>query len=192
MNYRIFMAIGLAAALSGCSPRVTTSARPGESLPRGAKVAVLPFENLSGRENASEKITEYLILALQRHPEIQTVEFGQVYEQMRRFRIRSSTLLTNDQIDSLKAGLGVAYLVTGTVLEYTETDNNYLGKVPQISVNMRMIDCASKNALWTGVINARGDQHEVVFGIGAVRSREELAHDAVEQAADKIAVMFTK
>jgi TolB-like protein len=153
-------------------------------------VAILPFENLSGREYASEKITEYLVLALQSKTELRIPEFGQTYEQMRKFRVRSASLLTDAQIDSLARSLDLAYLVAGTVLEYTQTDDTYLGKIPQVSLNVRLIECASHQTVWAGVVNARGDDHELLFGLGAVRSPEALAQAAVEQAADKIADLF--
>jgi polysaccharide biosynthesis protein PelC len=176
--------------LVSCSPGLTTSRRSEQPLPAGSTLAVMPFENLSGRENASEKITEYFNLSLGGHETIKTIEFGQLYEQMRRFRIRSATLLTGDQIDSLSSALGLNYIITGTVLEYVETTNNYLGSVPQVSLNVRLIDCASGKTVWTGVANARGDQSETVFGIGAVRSLDALAHSVVSQAVDQIASLF--
>jgi TolB-like protein len=178
--------------LAGCSHQLTSAYRISEPLAKGARVAVLPFENLSGKEGASEKITEYMVLALQRGKNIEVTEFGQVYEQMRRYRIRSATLLTDAQLDSLASGLKIGYVVTGSVLDYHETDNLYLGKIPQVSINVRLIDCTTHQTIWTGVANARGDQSETVFGLGAVRSLEELAHSVVSKASDNISAVFRK
>lgn len=152
----------------------------------------MPFENLSGRENASEKITEYLVLSLRRVNTLDMVELGQTYEVMRRHRVRSSTFLTSDQIDSLATSLKIDYIVTGSVLEYAETDNTYLGKIPQVSVNMRLIKCSTGKTIWTGVSNARGDRSELLFGIGAVRSREELARLVIEKAVNDLAGLVRK
>ncbi len=177
-------------ALAGCSPKLSTARLTDQQLPEGAKIAVLPFENLSGKEGASEKITEYFVIALQSNDNIETSEFGQVYDYLRQFRIRSASLLTSNQIDSLSVAMGISYIVAGSVLDFRETDNQYLGKVPQVSLNVRLIDCASHKTVWTGVVNARGDQSEWIFGIGAIRSLEELAHTVVSQAADKIVSIF--
>lgn len=152
----------------------------------------MPFENLSGRENASEKITEYLVLSLRRVNSLEMVELGQTYEEMRRNRVRSSTFLTGDQIQSLATNLKVDYIITGSVLEYAETDNTYLGKIPQVSVNMRLIKCATGKTIWAGVSNARGDQSELLFGIGAVRSREELARLVIDKAVNDLAELVRK
>jgi len=176
--------------LVSCSPGLTTSRRTEQTLPAGSKLAVMPFENLSGRENASEKITDYFNISIGSHEQVTMVELGQLYEQMRRFRIRSSSLLTDAQVDSLSSALGLNYLVAGSVLEYVETTNNYLGSVPQVSLNVRVIDCTTGNTVWTGVANVRGDQGETVFGIGAVRSLDELAHSVVDQAVDQITALF--
>lgn len=184
--------ICLMAGTMACGPKVSTSLSVGEIIPKGSRIAVLPFENLSGRENASEKITEYFVLALRAVPDLDITEFGQTYEQMRRNRVRSATYITAAQIDSLSAGLGAGYLVTGSVLEFGEIDNQYLGKVPQVSINARLIDCRTRKTVWSGVANARGDEGEIVFGMGAVRSREELARQVIDKAVDKIAALIKR
>lgn len=180
-------ALGL---LCGCSPGLTTARLTDQPLNRGARIAVLPFENLSGQEGASAKLAEYFTLSLQGQETVDLLQDGQVYEHLRRFRIRSATLMTNAQIDSLSAAMTIGYVVIGTVLEYKETDNPYLGKVPQVSMNVRLIECASHKTIWTGVVNARGDQSEWVFGLGAVRSLEELARSAAHRAATDLSAMF--
>jgi TolB-like protein len=192
MKYPALALLIVISCVVGCGPRVATSLNVDEVIPRGARVAVLPFENLSGRENASAKITDYFVILLQSLGDLAVVEFGQTYEQMRRYRVRSSTFLTADQIDSLSAGLGAAYLVTGSVGEFTETDNQYLGKVPEVSLNVRVLNCTTKQTIWSGVVNARGDQGEILFGLGAVRSKDELARRVVEQAVNKIADLIGK
>lgn len=178
--------------LAGCSPGLTTARRVDEPLRRGGKVAVLPFENLSEKEGASEKITDYVILSLQKQKRVEVLEFGQVYEHLRKYRVRSVSLLTEAQMDSLGIASGAEYLVVGSVLDFKETDNQYLGKVPQVSVNIRLLECRSHRTVWSGVANARGDQSEWVFGIGAVRSLEALAQGVSQKAAESIGTMFSK
>ena len=177
---------------SGCGPHFAASKDGIDMVRRGARVAVMPFENLSGRENASEKMTEFLVLSLRRVNTLEMVELGQTYEQMRRHRVRSSTFLTSTQIDSLASSLKVDYIITGTVLEYTETDNTYLGKIPQVSMNLRLINCATGKTIWAGSSNARGDQTELLFGIRAVRSREELARQVIDKAVNQLATLVSE
>jgi TolB-like protein len=176
----------------GCGPRFAASKNGSEVIRRGARVAIMPFENLSGRENASEKMTEFLVLSLRRVNVLEMIELGQTYEQMRRHRVRSSTFLTGDQIDSLASSLKVDYIMTGTVLEYTETDNTYLGKIPQVSVNLRLVSCATRKTVWAGASNARGDQSELLFGVGAIRTREELARQVIDKAVNQLSTLVSE
>lgn len=192
MLRKLVFVFGTLGLLCGCSPGLSTARLTDQPLARGARVAVLPFENLSGQEGASAKLGEYFVLSLQSRKTLDILQDGQVYEHLRRFRIRSATLMTNAQIDSLCAAMSVAYVVIGTVLEYKETDNPYLGKVPQVSMNVRLVECAGYKTVWTGVVNARGDQSEWVFGLGAIRSLEELARLAAERAASDLSAMFTR
>jgi len=153
---------------------------------------LLPFENLSGREKAAEKLTDYFLTSLARHKQFETVEFGQLYDVLRQHRIRSASLLTEDQIDSLASSLGVDYLLVGSALEYNEYDNNFLGRVPQVSFNCRLIDCTDKKTVWVASSNGRGDKGELIFGIGVVRSADNLARKMVEEAVGDLSQLFAK
>jgi hypothetical protein len=109
---------------------------------------------------------------------------------MRKHRIRSGSLLTDTQIDSLAASLQIDYLVTGSVLEYEEYDDTYLGKVPQVSFNTRVIDCNSHNTVWAAVSHGSGDKAELLFGIGAVRSADQLAEKMVQNVVETVSGLF--
>jgi TolB-like protein len=189
-NFAVF--IVCVAMLVACGPHMATTLRVEEKIPAGSGIAVLPLENLSGRENAAEKLTDYLVLSLLSQKDLVVTEFGKTYEQMRKHRVRSAAFLTDEQIDSLASGLGIRYLVAGAVLEFNELDNQYLGKIPQLSLNVRVIDCQSKRTIWSSAVNARGDQSEVVFGIGAVRSKDELAQKVAAQTAAQIGGLVGK
>ncbi len=185
--------IGLLLILAtGCASNLVSKKRVKTSLPAQSQVALLPFENLSGREKAAEKLTDYFITSMAGKKRFETVEFGQIYESLRRFRIRSSSLLTSEQIDSLAASLSLDYIVTGAALEYKEYDNNFLGRVPQVSFNCRLIDCSTQKTIWVGNSNGRGDKGEIAFGIGVVKSADNLARIMVEEAVDDFSGLFEK
>ena len=176
--------------LSGCAANLASKKRIEGSLPAGARVAVLPFENLSGTDRASEKVTEFFQISLTGQERFTTIEYGAIYEGLRRYRIRSATLITADQIDSLAAFLEVDYLVAGSVLEYEEINNAYLGTVPQVSFNSRLISCREHRTVWVGSSNGRGDKGEVAFGIGTTRSADRLAQAMVQKAVSEIGGLF--
>ena len=176
--------------LTGCAANLAAKKRVDGHLAAGARLAVLPFENLSGTDRASEKVTEFFQIALTGRKEFTTIEYGTIYEGLRRFRIRSATLITEEQIDSLAAFLNVDYLVAGSVLEYEEINNVYLGTVPQVSFNSRLISCAEHKTVWVGSSNGRGDKGEVAFGIGTVRSADRLAESMTQKAVSEISDLF--
>ncbi len=176
--------------LAACGPSLVTRQSAAETLPRGSRIAVLPFDNLSGREKVGVKITDYFQTLLTGNERYAVIEYGNTLDVMRRLRVRSSAMITETQIDSLALALGINFIVTGTVLEFTEIDNNYLGKVPQVSFNTKLIDCASHKTIWVGVSNGSGDNSELLFGIGAVRSADRLARSMASDAVGKINALF--
>lgn len=178
--------------LAGCSAQFVSRNRTEIALPKHSRIALIPFENLSGKEKAGQKITEYFQTLMAGEGNFDCEEYGQTLEAMRKYRIRTASTLTTGQIDSLSAALQVAFLLTGSVLEYDEFDNTYLGKVPQVSFDARLIDCTSHKTIWVSVSNGSGDQGELVFGIGAVRSADQLAENLVSKSINKLASLFTK
>ncbi|UCD64860.1 MAG: hypothetical protein JSW34_05350 [Candidatus Zixiibacteriota bacterium] len=178
--------------MAGCAANMSSRKRVDIPLPSSSRVAVLPFENLSGREKAAEKLTDYFQTTMTGRDRFELVEFGVLYDHLRQFRIRSSTLLTDEQIDSLAASLDLSFILVGSALEYEEFDNNYLGRVPQVSFNCRLIDCATGKTVWVATSNRSGDSGELVFGIGAVRSADDLARRMVSEAVDDLSDLFAK
>jgi len=184
---------GAVASLAiGCASNLTARKRIDTRLPAGSRVAVLPFENLSGAENAAERITSNFQTALAGSDRVKVIPYGEVYDGLRRFRVRSATLLTKDQIDSLASVLNVQYLLAGSVLEYEERDDRFLGTVPIVSFNCRLIECSDGATVWVGTSSGRGDKGEFLFGIGAIRSTDNLSRKMVDKAAATIAGMFDR
>lgn len=179
-------------ALSGCASHMVARKGKSAELRQSSRVAILPFENLSGKEQVGTKITDYFNVLMADEKKCTLVENGTVFEVMRRQRIRSATLLTDSQIDSLVAALQVDYLITGTVLEFDEYDDNFLGKIPRVSFNTRVVDCKTHNTVWAAVSHGSGDKAELLFGIGAVRSAEQLAESMVQNVVGTVTGLFAK
>jgi TolB-like protein len=193
MRIRVYIVLLLLAALlaaEGCAPSLVARRTSVTSSPAHPRLAVIPFDNLSGKEAAGVKITTYFQSLMTGNAKFDLVEYGEAYDILRKFRIRSSRLLTASQIDTLAQYLKIDYIVTGSVYDYSEFDNTYLGKVPQVSFDTRVIECATQKTVWVGVSNGRGDESEIAFGIGAVRSADELAKRMVGSAVSDIAGLF--
>lgn len=174
----------------GCSSNMVARKASSAQFRQNPRIAVLPFENLSEKEQVAAKVTDYFNALLAGERGFQVVEYGNIFEVLRKHRIRSASLMTDAQIDSLAQELQIDYFLTGSVLEFDEFDNQYLGKVPQVSFNARLVDCQSKNTVWAGVSHGSGDKGELVFGIGAVRSADELARKMVEKAVNEVSSLF--
>jgi TolB-like protein len=193
MSTRTRITSYLAAAIlviAGCAPSMVARRTSALSVPSHPRIAILPFDNLSGKEAASVKITTYFQSLMTGNRKFELVEYGDAYDILRRFRIRSAGLLTKTQIDTLAQFLKVDYFVTGSVYDYSEFDNTYLGKVPQVSFDTRLIECATQKTIWVGVSNASGDKGEIAFGIGAVRSADDLSRRMVSSAVNDISALF--
>jgi TolB-like protein len=190
MRRSVLLTLLLLFAISGCATHMVSRKGVSASFKPNSRVAVLPFENLSGQEQVAAKVTEYFNTLLADESKFTLVENGNIYEVMRKHRIRSGSLLTSLQIDSLAVSLQIDYLLTGSVLEYEEYDDDYLGKIPQVSFNTRMIDCSSHNTVWAAVSHGSGDKAELLFGIGAVRSADQLAERMVQNVVGTVAGLF--
>lgn len=192
MNRTFLALLSLVVLLGGCASQMVARKGASADLQKGSRVAILPFENLSGKEQVSTKVTEYFYVLMADEKRFALVENGSLLEVMRKHRIRSSSLLTESQIDSLASILDIDYLITGSVLEFDEFEDNFLGKVPRVSFNTKVIDCKSRNTVWAAVSHGSGDKAEFLFGIGAVRSAEQLAEKMVENVVGTVTGLFTK
>ncbi len=175
------------ALMAGCASNMVARKRGDQPIPAQPRIAVLPFENLSGRENAGDVVTDYFQSTMAADARFVTVELGETYDVLRRSRIRSSWLMTREQMNNLRDELNIDYILTGSILEYDEYENNYLGRIPQVSFNTRLVDCNTGKTIWTAVSNGRGDRGEVAFGIGTITSAEVLARNMVSSAVSNIA-----
>lgn len=187
----ILLIIGLF-AIAGCASNMVARKGAAASFKPSARVAILPFENLSGKEQVAAKVTDYFHVFMADESGFTLVENGNIYEVMRKHRIRSGSLLTNSQVDSLASSLQIDYIVTGSVLEFDEYEDTFLGKIPRVSFNTRVIDCGTHNTVWAAVSHGSGDKAELLFGIGAVRSADQLAEKMVDNVVSSVSGLFRK
>ncbi len=192
-SWGLLPALTLIIALStGCGGHYLTRKAHDAAFTAEPRIAVLPFDNFTNKDQVAAKVTEYFQTLMTNRPPFVIVEAGTTFESLRRHRIRSSILLSEAQMDTLALELGIQYVLTGSVFEYSEVDNTYLGKIPQISFDARLVDCRSKKTVWTGVSNDSGDRKELLFGIGVTRSADELARKMAETLVSDLQGVFQK
>jgi TolB-like protein len=168
----IAAALALALLATGGTPALRRSA--GGTVPPGRpRVALMPFENLSGREEQSEIFTKVFFAQLVASGAVEMVDPIQVDGAMEALRIRAAGSMTLAQIRAMADTLHVPYILLGSVLE-SGTIQTSDATIPAVGATLRMVDTASGRVLWAGVDFRSGEDHEKVFGWGRVRSTERL------------------
>lgn len=137
------------------------------------RVALLPFENLAGREEQSEIFTKVFFAQLVASGALEMVDPAQVEAAMDSLGIRSVTAMTPLGLRALADTLHAPYLLLGSVLESGSIQSG-TGPVPAVGAAMRLVEVASGRVLWAGAHFRSGEDRETVFGWGRVMSTERL------------------
>ncbi|MGE5178814.1 MAG: hypothetical protein ACM3PF_06970 [Bacteroidota bacterium] len=153
-------------------------------MPDGAAVAMLPFEDLSGRQNVAEEFTRVFMAELVRTGTFPVVESGIVEETMDRLSIRSTRALSAAEIHRLGDSLHVTHVLLGNVLEAGDLQSDE-GAVPSVAAALRLVEVSSGRVVWACHHSRTGEDRETVFQWGRERSRDKLiANLAVEMFDD--------
>lgn len=174
----------LLAVAAGCaSTKPRESVKPFEP-PDSARIAVLPFEDLSGREGVGTEFTRTFTAELVRTGLFTVIDPGAVDEAVERLQIRTTRAMTDAEMRSLADTLRATYLLFGNVLE-SGTVRTPDGDLPTVSATLRVVEVASGRVVWACHHTRTGDDAETVFGWGRTSSRLQLL--------DQLAVeMFTE
>ena len=158
--------------LAGCAAHVPPPPPVGVSstLPR---LALMPLENLSTRVDASDRVSRVIVGVLGESRTCQPVEPADVEQVFTRLRIRDANGVTRDRVPELAAQLDARWLMAGTILEYGLIKTPE-GEVPSIGLTLRLIDGRDGRTAWSAMRVRTGEDRETVFGIGRVRSLDQL------------------
>jgi TolB-like protein len=162
----------------GHPPRIYM--RPQTDLSGFKKIAVLPFDNLSGEEDAGEKITEIFTVELLRMGSFSVAEPGRVKKAVMEKRIRTTRDMDIEAIKWLGESLEVDLILAGSVLDFS-VEESANKKVPMVTVISRLVQAESGVTVWTGYQSRQGDDKESLFGWGRITSLSELARLAVSE-----------
>ena len=148
------------------------------------RVAILPFDNLSGEPDASKRITNIFLTQLfSKNKSFEVIELGEVEKALIEERVRNTGEIEIATAKKLGEKLQADYLILGSVVEYkfSRIGNNDL---PIIGVTSRAIDTQSGLLIWSSHEYGRGNQREKVFGIGRIVSLSELSEIIVKKLVD--------
>ena len=150
-----------------------------------ARVAVFPFENLSGKADAGELLTRVFFTELAGRGGYDVIEPGAVDAVLDTLGIRNPGSVTSAQLRAAGDTLRASRIVLGSVLE-SGTVRGEEGDLPSLGLSVRLVDPASGTVLWTGMRFRSGDDHETLFGWGRERSAERLASKVARDLVDRM------
>jgi TolB-like protein len=173
------LALLLALLATGGAPAVRRSV--GGTIPSDhPRAALMPFENLSGREEQSQTFTKIFFARLVASNAFEMVDPTRVEQAMDSLGIRSTASMTPGQVKTMADTLGVPYLLLGSVLE-SDTFQNDNNAIPSVGATLRLVEASSGRVLWAGVHFRSGEDRETVFGWGRVKSIERLISELASE-----------
>jgi TolB-like protein len=175
--------------LAGCSSAPPVRHSAVDLVPRDhPRAALLPFENLSGREEQADLFRKVFFAKLAETGAFQMVEPGQVDAVLDSLRLRAAGgSLTLEDLKRVSAALHAPCLLLGSVLE-SGTVRTGDADVPSAGAALRLVDARTGNVLWAGVHFRTGEDRETVFGWG----RETDAARLIATLADDMLADFRR
>lgn len=163
----LIAALAAVMAVAGCAKPPQHFVNPKYDFGNVKKVAVLPFENLSGDNQAGERVRKAVIAELLAAGVLDVVEPGQVNLTLNRAGVQSLTTISTEDLKKLGAALATQLLFLGSVDVYDRL-NFGGGTFPEVTVNLRAVDAQSGTIVWsamttTGGVTVTGR----LFGVGA-------------------------
>jgi TolB-like protein len=153
---------------------------PQTDLSEFKKIAVLPFDNLSGAEDAGEKVTEIFTIELLRMGNFSVAEPGRVKKAVMERRIRTTRDMDIEAVKWLGETLEADLILAGSVLEFS-IEESADKKVPMVTVISRLVQADTGVTVWAAYQSRQGDDKESLFGWGRITSLSQLAHLAVSE-----------
>jgi TolB-like protein len=183
---RLLLAPLLAAAL-GCAAHKPPPAAAVPVAGPPQKLAVLPLEDLSGQSGAADRMTRVLFTVLAQTGAYEVVEPGTVDMALSDARVRSTGMLSREQIQMLSAALETRWLLTGSALEFGHVRTPD-GEVPSVGIALRLIDGRDGRVRWADQRYRNGDDRETVFGWGHESDADRLAQRTMTELVQALRI----
>ena len=139
------------------------------------RIAVLPFQNVSGHLEAPRIIMPIISKAVQDRG-YEVVELNSLEPFLFRHRIRATEKIRRDHLVELGKELGVPLALVGSVDLFADTPGN-----PQWGISGRLLATDSGGILWAGAAGFTGDDFTGFLGLGTVTFPDRLAELAVDR-----------
>lgn len=142
----LFALCSLLISIGGCSSK-DHFVRPQTDMSKIRRIAVLPFENLTSDEYASEKIRRIVITELlSRNRDV--IEPGEVTRLLRESKIKSLGSIKTAEVQDLGKALEVDAVMMGSV-EAFGIGRGVSVTYPEVTINLRLLETSSGNIIWS-------------------------------------------
>lgn len=195
---RFFCLRGVAIVLflavsAGCAPTIKPFASAKLKAREGARMAILPLDNLSKTPNTGRSMDNVILIEFLKRAPLNIVDPGEVAGALSEVRVRLATSMSKETVQILGKKLGVDYFLVGIIHDYEMqmmSGAGGTGNVPAISITLRLIDANTGDIVWATNYTRRGNDREKVFGIGRVQSLTSLAEETAAELAQAFAGSF--
>ncbi len=175
---RLLLVFLLLVVGSGCA-MLSNGYRSPNRISNVKKVAVLPFDNISGRKDAGKVVANIFVSELFESGRFKVEEPGNIVQFMLKERVETVRELETLQFFGKR--LEVDAIIVGTVEEFDDGFKVGGSQVPVVSIIARMVDTNSGRITWAVYNKRRGDDYTIIFDFGEVRSVTTLAQKVIRE-----------
>ena len=141
--------------------------------PARRTVAVLPFQNTSGRRDAGELLALRFLAPLLANGTVQVVEPGVVRGELLSHRIGAAGGISIDDARVVLELVRADLVFSGAVRRFEDTAG--VSGAPSLEFGTWMLDRKAAQLVWSSTTSASGDDGVYFFGIGRVTTTSALA-----------------
>jgi len=151
------------------------------------RIGVLPFSNLSGDRNATEKVTSSFLTELLIDSRVDIATMGDMLKSYRNVikdeRSNLPEQLTAEETQALGKDANVEGLLVGVVRDYTQVHSGQ-ADFPLVSIAVRFIDCQTGKIVWTYEITRKGGPKFPIFSFGETHTLGDMTAKVCRKVAD--------
>lgn len=173
--------------LAGCSSGSRLYVNPEADMTFYRRVAVVPFDNLSGERYASERVARALITELVMTNRFEVVEPGEYITALDKIGGEPNIegKFDPEKLKSAATAVQATGLIRGSVSEY-RMQRVGTADAPVVTFDISMYDVATGKLVWQSSITRRGKARFPIFGGTGTRTFGLLVQQACEDLVNKL------
>lgn len=169
---------------SGAAATFRSAALDGRA---GARVILVPFANASAEPTASRVVGDLLVQRLRDRGGFAAVEGGDFRAALLAEGVAAVRLLDPERLRAVGARLGTGLVLRGAIWRWRDGSELGDGGVPEVELELELVDTAAGKVLWAAHHARRGDDYEGLLRRGAVRSAVTLADRTLAEMVGALA-----